>query len=320
MLGRPREEEREEIEQHIALYGRPADVLPVSYSDAAGRNPLGPARGWRGRQRKAESCELCEGDLWVESADGVKPCHCRAQRKAQQQRRRLKREGWLTGPSLNFSRPPLSYLPSEVEQAIEQFSWKCRDLSREAPPPDLWLVGSQGRGKSSVCGFLAHQLGERVTVRHCGKMLADLRLAAARDGESTAEEEMERLTRVPVLVVDDLDRPLLRRIPSSSLTMRESCSSYDVIRLSRILRDRSAARLPTVVTSSCPPSACADATLSIKPSDLIRALLSLISSGADPIEDFPRYTEAALRGAMAGLVSDARVVDLDQEQRARVAA
>ncbi|HET7446261.1 MAG TPA: hypothetical protein VFJ57_16555 [Solirubrobacterales bacterium] len=151
-------------------------------------------------------------------------------------------------------------------------------------------------------------------------MLADLRLAAAQHGESTAEEELDLLTGVPVLVLDDLDRPLLRRVPSSSLTMRESCSSYDVIRLSRILRDRSAAQLPTVVTSTCLPSVCADATLSIKSGDLIRALLSLISGGADPIEDFPGYTEATLRGAMADLATGARVLDLDQEQEFRVAA
>lgn len=321
MLGRDRNEEREEIQRHIADYGTPGDVLIPSYTDGPGRAPAGSARGWRRRQRKAESCDLCEGDLWVESADGrLKPCSCRAERKAKQARRRLHREGWLKGPSLNFSRPPLSYLSIEVREAIEEFCRGTRDLSSSSPQSGLWLVGAAQSGKSSLCSFLAQQLGAQAAVRCCGEMLADLRLSAARDGESSAEEEVERLTTVPVLVIDDIDRPILARVPSSPLTMRESCGSYDILRLSRILRERGAAQLPTIITSRCSTMTCAEATLSIKSTDLIRALLSIATGDSDPIEDFTNYTEASLRGALADLFSGAKVVDLDRKASARVAA
>lgn len=321
MLRRDSREEREEIDRYIADYGTPGDVLPPSNADGVGRAPLGPARGWRRRQRKAESCDLCEGDLWVELPDGrITPCRCRAERKAKATRRQLRREGWLKGPSLSFSRPPLSQLPAEATHAVEELCHGVRDVSSDSPQAGLWLVGRAGSGKSSVCQFLAEQLGTRAVVRSSGEMLADLRLSAARDGEVSAEEEAERLTAAPLLVIDDLDRPALTRTPSSPFTMRESASSYDLLRLSRILRDRGAAQIPTVVTSSCSPAACTERTLSIKSDDLVRALLSIATGGADPIEDFPNYTETNLRGALADLRGETRIVTLDRAGSVRVAA
>lgn len=182
------------------------------------------------------------------------------------------------------------------------------------------MVGTSQSGKSSVCSYLAQQLGERIAARRCGDMLAGFRLNVARDGESKAEEEIEKLMTVPILVIDDLDRPTMSRVPASPFTLRESCGSYDLLRLSGILRGRTAARLPTIVTSRCDPGECADRTLSIKSADLVRALLSTASGGVDPIEDFPAYVDKSIRGAVTGVLAEADILDLGQASSFRVAA
>jgi hypothetical protein len=320
VMSRDRADEREEIEDYISDHGRPDDAVLPSFTEAPGRPPVGLARGWARRAERARSCDRCGGDLWVETPDGtVERCGCRAEKAIRRSRRRLAREHWLEGPSLNLDRPPLSYLTSDVRNAVEKHLKTARDISPLVPRPNLWIVGPTQAGKSSICSFFAQQLGDRAIARHSGDMLAGFRLSVARDGESKAEEEIEELVTVPLLIIDDLDRPAPSREPISPFTMRSSCASYDLLRLAGILRDRTAAERPTIVTSRCAPSVCVDRTLSIARNDLVRALLSVATGGVDPIEDFPNYLEASVMGAFAGLASEAQVVNLAQVKKLRAA-
>jgi hypothetical protein len=290
------EAERAEISALVAV--RPADIEAPRFNERVGRYPVGPARGWRAREAKAKSCKLCEGDLWVEAADGTqKPCECRQRRTERRTRNRLRAGNWWRGTSLSFAAPPLAQLEREVAGEIHRL---CDAVGQEGPAESLWLVGSEGEGKSAICAYLGQRLypTSKVAVEHLGDLLAHLRWLGAVEGEGAVEERLQELVEVPLLVIDDLDRPIRTFPTATPLAMRESASSRDLIRLVTLLDERISSLRPIVVTSRAEPNRCARRTGAISRPDLVRALLATAAGTADPIEDFPDYTLALAAKAM----------------------
>lgn len=311
-------DEREEIRRYVSE--RPEVERSAGFNDGLGRVPVGPARGWRARERRAKTCDLCEGDLWVEDAAGeLVPCKCRVRRAEGRARTRLRAGGWWHGTSLSFAAPPLAGIPTQVRSAVEAL---CADVKRGPDADGVWMVGRSDAGKSALCGYMAQRLypTNDAIVERTGDFLAHLRWLGAAKGELAIENRLQELIETPLLVLDDLDRATRSHPPSSPLVLRESCASQDLIRLASVLRDRRAAMRPTVVTSRANPSNCVAQTAAITRMDLVRGLLAAVSGQAGPFEDFPEYPLTLLEDAVGGLRKENAVYELDSGEFAAAAA
>lgn len=307
------EAERAEILAVAAISARPAESESMRFSDRVGRVPMGPARGWRAREQKAKSCELCEGDLWVEVADGSQqPCKCRQRRADRRARNRLRAGNWWYGTSLSFAAPPLARISEETAGQIHRL---CDDIGQGRPSSGLWLVGDHGQGKSAICAYLGQRLypAGKVAVEHLGDLMAHLRWLGAVKGEGAVETKLEELAEVPLLVIDDLDRPI-RTFPTvAPLAMRESLGARDLIRLVTLLDERSSSLRPLVVTSRVEPRHCAERTTAISSADLLRGLVATAAGVGDPFEDFSDYTLAFAAKAFGQLQDACRSCQLSSE-------
>ena len=311
-------DEREEIRAFVSE--RPVAEPATRFNDKVGRVPVGPARGWRGRERKAKSCDQCGGDLWVELDDGTPvPCKCRSRRAAKKANNRLRAGNWWYGTSLSFAAPPLAAVSSLARDAVEGL---CGEVRRGGTPRGLWIVGGSDTGKSALCAYIAQRLypSNDAIAEGTGDLVAHLRWLGAVRGELAVEKRMEKLVDTPLLVLDDVDRPVRSFPPAAMLGLRESCASQDLVRLATLIRDRQAAMRPTVVTSRAQPKDCASKLAAITPHDLMRGLLTTVSGEASPFEDFPEYLVGLLDGAMRDVQSACETCELDEDQSAAAAA
>ncbi len=311
-------DEREEIRAFVNAH--PEVERVVKFNDEVGRLPSGPAKGWRERERKAKSCEQCEGDLWIEGPDGSHvPCECRKRRADRRARNRLRAGDWWSGTSLSFAAPPLAAVPHAARDAVEQL---CSEIKRTKRSHGLWIVGDAGAGKSSLCAYIAQRLypSNDAVAERTGNLVAHLRWLGAVRGEYAVEQRMEKLVDVPLLVLDDLDRPIRTHRPATGLAMRESCTSQDLIRLATLLNDRLAASRPTVIATRAQPEDCAARLAAITPADLVRGLLAIASDETSPFEDFPSYSLDLLEGAVRATRSACRACHLDLAQSTAAAA
>jgi DNA replication protein DnaC len=315
----PRRDPADEREEIRALVSElPAVESAIRFNDKVGRIPAGPARGWRGR--KAKSCDQCEGDLWVELDDGTSvPCKCRNRRAAKRASNRLRAGNWWHGTSLSFAAPPLASVPSLTRDAVEGL---CGEVRHGGNPRGLWVVGDSDTGKSALCAYIAQRLyPSNDAIAECtGDLVAHLRWLGAVKGELAVEKRMEKLVDTPLLVLDDLDRPIRTYPPAAMLGLRESCASQDLVRLATLIRDRQAAMRPTVITSRVQPKDCANRLASITPHDLMRGLLTTASGEISPFEDFPEYLNGLLDGAIRDMHSTCETCELDEDQSAVAAA
>jgi DNA replication protein DnaC len=317
-LARDPEAERAEIAQYLTHL--PAEVEAPPYKETLGRIPIGPSRGWRERERRARSCGTCEGDLWVETEDGQhRPCDCRQDRAKRRAVNRMRAGNWWRGTSLSFAAPPLSQIDRSVAAEIERL---CAVIRSKGQAQGLWLTGSAEQGKSAVCAYLGQRLlhTEDVAIEHLGDLLAHLRWLGAIGGEAAVETRIEKLIAVPLLVLDDLDRPSRTFPATSSLAMRDSCSGHDLLRIVTVLRGRLAELRPILVTSRVPPADCTAQIAAVRRQDLLRGLLATARGAADPFEDFPNYTEGLLVGAFRQLQDACREYSLVSGQREAAAA
>lgn len=302
-------EEREEISRYLAEGG--PDRPPVGFKESIGRIPEGPARGWRLRAKKAKSCDICEGDLWVELKGGsVVPCGCKKQRAAKRAHYRLRAGNWWQGTSLSLAAPPLAHVPNEIQVAVEAL---CADVKAGKDAAGLWLVGGAGSGKSAISAYIAQQLYpvNRAIAGQVGDLVSHLRWLGAVKGEGAVERRVQMLAETPLLVLDNVDRAVRSRPPETPFALDASCLSQDLIRLGRLLQERHAAMKPTVMTSRAEPSECHLQLTSITRADLVRGLLGTAVGASDPFEDFPAYTLSVLQGAMENVRRDGFLYSLD---------
>jgi hypothetical protein len=227
--------------------------------------------------------------------------------------------GWWHGTSLSFAAPPLASVPVPVRNAVERL---CTEVKDQPSGQGLWIVGGPTLGKSALCAYLAQRLypTEDVIAERTGDLLAHLRWLGAVKGELAVEKRLQTLLDAPLLVLDDIDRPIRSRTPSLPLALHASFSSRDLIRLSNLLRDRCAGMRPVVVTSRCQPETCAERSAAVTGDDLVRGLIATASGTADPFEDFPSYSQALLVGAMRELEGSCTTQLLDAAQSDAVAA
>jgi DNA replication protein DnaC len=302
--------ETERAEILAVISDRPAAVESPRFNEGVGRVPLGPALGWRAREQKAKSCELCEGDLWVEAPDGSQqPCQCRRRRADRRARNRLRAGNRWHGTSLSFAAPPLAQIDREAADQIHRL---CDDIGQGRPTAGLWLIGDHNYAKSAICAYLGQRLFPtgKVAVEHLGDLMAHLRWLGAVKGEGAVEAKLQALVEVPLLVIDDLDRPIRTFPTATPLAMRESLSSRDLIRLATLLDERISSLRPLVVTSRVEPPRCADQTTAISGPDLLRGLLATAIGAADPFEDFPNYTLALVTKVIDQLQDACRLCQL----------
>ena len=298
-------EEREEIYSYIEE--RPVDRPLAGFNEEIGRIPAGPARGWRLREKKSKSCDACEGDLWIEQDNGeLVPCACRERRAANRANSRLRAGGWWRGTSLSFAAPPLALISSDARDAVEAL---CADVKAGRSATGLWLVGNSDAGKSALCAYLAQRLypSNDAIVEQVGDLLAHLRWLGAVKGEHAVEHRLQRLTETPLLVLDNVDRPVRSRQGAAPFAFESSCVSQDLIRLARLLSERRAAMRPIMLTSRAEPFDCHAQLASVTRSDLVRGLLGTACEACDPFEDFPAYTTSLLKGAMESVRSVSRL-------------
>lgn len=311
-------EEREEIFRHIEE-SAPERPFP-SFNEDIGRIPTGPARGWRLRAKKAKSCDVCEGDLWVEREDGeVVPCGCRERRAAKRAHNRLRAGDWWRGTSLSFAAPPLSLVPLETRDAVEKL---CVDIRNGRNAGDHWIIGGPGTGKSALSAYIAQRLypTNDAIAEQVGDLLSHLRWLGAVKGESAVEHRLQKLIGTPLLILDNVDRAIRSRPSEAPFALEASCVSHDLIRFSRLLKERHALRKPTVVTSRVEPADCPGRLASVTRKDLVQGLLGTAIGKSNPFEDFPDYTEALLKGSMDGLCCEATYLSLDSTQEVAQAA
>jgi hypothetical protein len=289
------------------------------FREGIGRIPSGPARGWRHRAQKAKSCEQCEGDLWI-GKDGILiPCPCRERGAAKRTANRLLAGNWMRGTSLSFAAPPLAVIAKPGRDAVEAV---CRDVLAKRNVTSLWLQGSEGSGKSALCAYLAQRLfpSNAAIVEHVGDLLAHLRWLGGAKGEAMVEKRLEKLANIPLLVLDDVDRPTRSHPSSVPLAFESSLMSHDLTRLAWLLRERQGRMKPSVITSRATPSDCSDRLRSISRRDLVRGLLGTALGASDPFEDFPAYAQRLLEGVLNELRNEAVLCPLDQADEVAMAA
>jgi hypothetical protein len=95
------------------------------------------------------------------------------------------------------------------------------------------------------------------------------------------------------------------------MSFQGSCTSLDLLRLSRIIRERIDALRPFVVTSRALPALSAGRMASITRSDLVRGLLGTALRVSDPFEEFPDYTNVLLEASFADLQMSTRACSLE---------
>lgn len=311
-------DEREEIDRHIEE-SAPERPLP-SFNEDIGRFPTAPARGWRLRAKKAKSCDLCEGDLWVEAENGdVVPCKCREKRAVKRAHHRLRAGHWWRGTSLSFGAPPLMFVPVEIQRALEKL---CGDIKNGNAVGDHWVIGGPGTGKSALSAYMAQRLypTNDAIVEQVGDLLGHLRWLGAIKGENAVERRVQKLIDTPLLVLDNVDRAVKSRPSKAPFGLEASCVSHDLIRFSRLLKERHASGKPMVMTSRADPADCPARLASVTRRDLVQGLLGTAIGRSDPFEDFPDYTEAILNGSMEGYCREATVLSLDSTQEIAQAA
>ncbi len=217
--------------------------------------------------------------------------------------------GWWHGASLSFDAPPLAQLRDPASADLDQLIEGIKEGGR---PNSLWLVGPEGIGKTALVAYLAQQLypGELAAAERTGDLLAHLRWLGAVKGEGAVELRLERLVTAPLLVLDDIDRPVRSHTSLGPFAFRESCSATDLIRLATLLRERAAADKPIVVTSRVHPREASGRVQTIEGTDLVRGLTSVALGEADPFGDFPVYLENFVSGAFNFIAEDAAIVRL----------
>jgi hypothetical protein len=210
-------------------------------------------------------------------------------------------------------------VPSATRDGVEGL---CGEVRRGGNPHGLWIVGGSETGKSALCAYIAQRLypSNDAIAEGTGDLVAHLRWLGAVKGELAVEKRMEKLVDTPLLVLDNLDRPVRTYPPAAMLGLRESCASLDLVRLATLIRDRQATMRPTVVTSRVQPKDCASRLASITPHDLMRGLLTTASGEIGPFEDFPEYLDGLLDGAMRDMQSTCETCELDEDQSAAAAA
>ncbi len=256
----------------------------------------------------------------MELDDGTPvPCECRSRRAAKRTSNRLRAGDWWHGTSLSFAAPPLAAVPSLARDAVEAL---CGEVRRGGTPRGLWMVGDSDTGKSALCAYIAQRLypSNDAIAEGTGDLVAHLRWLGAVRGELAVERRMEKLVDTPLLVLDDVDRPVRSFPPAALLGLRESCASQDLVRLATLIRDRQAAMRPTVITSRAQPKDCASRLAAITTHDLMRGLLTTASGEASPFEDFPEYLHGLLDGALRDVQSACKTCELDEGQPAAAAA
>ncbi|HEX7059990.1 MAG TPA: hypothetical protein VF176_09090 [Solirubrobacterales bacterium] len=177
-------------------------------------------------------------------------------------------------------------------------------------------------GKSALCAYIGQRLypTDDAVVERAGDLFAHLRWLGAVKGEVGVERRTRKLLETPLLVLDDLDRPVRSHLPRSPLALRESYASQDLLRFAMLLRERHDAGLPMVVTSRSMAADCTDRTAAITGPDLVRGLLATASGATSPFEDFPSYSRAMLESAMCDLREACIAYNLNESQSGAVAA
>jgi ATPase family associated with various cellular activities (AAA) len=224
----------------------------------------------------------------------------------------------IQGFSLGMKSPALARVPPMVKGMVADL---CRSLEAGEPAPSLWILGGPESGKTALCSYLAQQLapsGEAI-VERSGDLLAELRWLAASEGQLDLEGRLQELTEAPLLVIDDIDRPIRSRA-GGPLTFETSCTHHDLMTLARLLSDRQDSLRPLVLSSRSTPARAAAQVAAISRPDLVRALLATASGRSDPIEDFPEYPAGLLRGAMRTLEEHAVICDLEHSGPVAAAA
>jgi hypothetical protein len=324
LLGMAHERMRDPVDEREEIYKfieeAPPEPQCFSFNDKVGRIPTGPARGWRGRAQKAKSCDLCEGDLWIEGNEGVvRPCTCREKKAAKRAHARLGGGNWWRGTSLSFAAPPLALTPLEVQEAVEKL---CGEVKAKRATSGLWLLGGPNSGKSALCAYFAQRLypSNDAIAQRVGDLVGHLRWLGGAKGEVAAEQRMQKLIETPLLILDDVDRSIRSWPSAAPFALEASCASQDLIRLARILRERHAELRPTVVTSRAKPIDCSARLASVAAPDLVRGLLGTVVGASDPFEDFPAFTAAVLKDAMDSISETASLCSLDSARGVAQAA
>jgi hypothetical protein len=207
----------------------------------------------------------------------------------------------------------LSLIPSEIQETVEKL---CGDIAHGDHVEDYWLVGGAGTGKSALSAYIAQRLypTDDAIAGQVGDLLGHLRWLGGVKGEQAVEHRLQMLIDTPLLVLDNVDRAIRSRPSEAPFGLEAGCVSQDLIRFSRLLKERHASGKPTVATSRAEPIDCPDRLASISRKDLVTGLLGIAAGKSQPFEDFPEYTEAVLRGSMAGLCAGASVLALDSSQ------
>lgn len=182
-------------------------------------------------------CPRCLGDAYVYNEAGrVVPCgFCEV--AFRRERDKLRSVSGLRGRLLECTFENFDASKAGVAESYRQaLHW--------SGAPSYWLTiyGAPGNGKSHLAAAAANRLidaGRAVEYVTVPGLLAYLKAAFDRSERDTAQERMERLVNIPVLILDDLGA--------------ENRTDWAEAELFNLLNGRSVLALPTMITTNLPP-------------------------------------------------------------------
>lgn len=188
-------------------------------------------------------CEICGGAGRVRTPDGVyRDCVCAVRRRAERRARELRQVSGIHDEVFDRLTFGTFDAKSAVQPHCDMVAIK-RACEGYAESPEGWLVliGPVGTGKSHLAYAIAGDVlrrGRGVYAANVGAMLSMIRAGYADEQGLTAEQRLDRLRGVELLVLDDWGT--------------ERATDWAAETLFAVLDTRYLTQRPTVVTTNLP--------------------------------------------------------------------
>lgn len=150
---------------------------------------------------------ICDGSGFLLSEGGAEavPCKCRQELVATRRHHALSAAIPKRFRGVSFERNPVALMPKRMVEPVRAF---CQNLEEHlAQGRGIWFTGSVGTGKSTLAMLIAAEAmrrGVQVAVYRTPALLAQLRRSLDADHPQELGQLIDRLSSVPLLVLDDL--------------------------------------------------------------------------------------------------------------------